>query len=140
MNIYERKVIKDTVSAIKSVKKTFGQFSYELDEDYSYDSNNDNDTEYLSDNDFKDAITEQREKLDKLYIDLNNLLEDYTGEYEYEIHQAQMAIDSASLDLQSIENNYCCWNGPGASNDELVSSAEHLDEAIEYLESTLNCF
>ena len=140
MNIYERKVIKDSVNTIKAVKKVFGQFSYELDENYSYDIDDDNDNEYPSENDFKEAITEQRERLDTLCVDLNNLLENYNGEYEYEIQQAKTAIELASADLQSIENNYSCWNGPGASNDELESSAEHLDEAIDYLESTMNCF
>jgi hypothetical protein len=62
------------------------------------------------------------------------LEEDYDGDHEYEIHQAQMSIDYASVQLQDIENNYDSLDSISDFNNQIVSAAESLDEAIEYLE------
>ena len=45
-----------------------------------------------------------------------------------------MSIDYASVQLQDIESNYDSWNSSSDYNNQIVSAAESLDEAIEYLE------
>ena len=120
----EQKIIRKTINWCKSVKKNISKFSYELEEDYGISS----------ESDFVNIIAKQRERLDDLYIDLNDFLENYDGDNEYEIHQAQMSIDYASVQLQDIENNYDSLDSSSDFNNQIVSAAESLDEAIEYLE------
>ena len=127
MTTSESKLVRKTINWCKSVKKNISKFSYELEEDYEDDDNYDSEDEYPLESDFVNIIAKQRERLDDLYVDLNDFLEDYDGDHEYEIHQAQMSIDYASVQLQDIESNY-------DSNNQIVSAAESLDEAIEYLE------
>ena len=120
----EQKIIRKTIHWCKSVKKNISKFSYELEEDYGISS----------ESDFVNIITKQRERLDDLYVDLNDFLEHYDGDNEYEILQAQMSIDYASVQLQDIENNYDSLDSTSDFNNQIVSAAESLDEAIEYLE------
>ena len=120
----EQKIIRKAINWCKSVKKNIGKFSYELEEDYGTPL----------ESDFINIIAKQRERLDDLYVDLNDFLEDYDGDHEYEIHQAQMSIDYASVQLQDIENNYDSLDSSSDFNNQIVSAAESLDEAIEYLE------
>ena len=134
MTTSESKLVRKTINWCKSVKKNIGKFSYELEEDYEDDDNYDSEDEYPLESDFINIIAKQRERLDDLYVDLNDFLEDYDGNYEYEIHQAQMSIDYASVQLQDIESNYDSWNSSSDYNNQIVSAAESLDEAIEYLE------
>ena len=134
MTTSESKLVRKTINWCKSVKKNIGKFSYELEEDYEDDDNYDSEDEYPLESDFINIIAKQRERLDDLYVDLNDFLEDYDGDYEYEIHQAQMSIDYASVQLQDIESNYDSWNSSSDYNNQIVSAAESLDKAIEYLE------
>ena len=135
----EQKIIRKTINWCKSVKKNISKFSYELEEDYEDDDNYDSEDEYPLESDFINIIAKQRERLDDLYVDLNDFLEDYDGEYEYEIHQAQMSIDYASVQLQDIESNYDSWNSSSDYNNQIVSAAESLDEGIKILYSrTIN--
>ena len=127
MAISEQKIIRKTINWCKSVKKNISKFSYELEEDYGI----------YSESDFVNIIAKQRERLDDLYVDLNDFLEDYDGYHEYEIHEAQMSIDYASVQLQDIENNYDSLDSSSDFNNQIVSAAESLDEAIEYLEGCL---
>lgn len=130
----EKKIVRKAINWCKSVKKNTGKFSYELEEDYEDDDNYDSEDEYPLESDFINIIAKQRERLDDLYVDLNDFLEGYDGDYEYEIHQAQMSIDYASVQLQDIESNYDSWNSSSDYNNQIVSAAESLDEAIEYFE------
>ena len=130
----EQKIIRKTINWCKSVKKNISKFSYELEEDYEDDDNYDCEDEYPLESDFVNIIAKQRERLDDTYVDLNDFLEDYDGDHEYEIHQAQMSIDYASVQLQDIENNYDSLDSSSDFNNQIVSAAESLDEAIEYLE------
>ena len=134
MTTSESKLVRKTINWCKSVKKNISKFSYELEEDYEDDDNYDSEDEYPLESDFINIIAKQRERLDDLYVDLNDFLEDYDGDYEYEIHQAQMSIDYASVQLQDIESNYDSWNSSSDYNNQIVSAAESLDEAIEYFE------
>ena len=130
----EQKIIRKTINWCKSVKKNISKFSYELEEDYEDNDNYDSEDEYPLESDFINIIAKQRERLDDLYVDLNDFLEDYDGDHEYEIHHAQMSIDYASVQLQDIENNYDSLDSSSDFNNQIVSAAESLDEAIEYLE------
>lgn len=131
----EQKIVRKTINWCKSVKKNISKFTYELEEDYEKeDDNYDGEDEYPLESDFVNIITKQRERLDDLYVDLNDFLDDYDGDNEYEIHQAQMSIDYASVQLQDIESNYHFWNSPSDYYELIESAAESLDEAIEYLE------
>jgi hypothetical protein len=130
----EQEIVRKTINWCKSVKKNISKFSYELEEDYEDDDNYDCEDEYPLESDFVNIIAKQRERLDDTYVDLNDFLEDYDGDHEYEIHQAQMSIDYASVQLQDIESNYDSLVSISDFNNQIVSAAESLDEAIEYLE------
>ena len=134
MTTSESKLVRKTINWCKSVKKNISKFSYELEEDYEDDDNYDSEDEYPLESDFVNIIAKQRERLDDIYVDLNDFLEDYDGNHEYEIHQAQMSIDYASVQLKDIEVNYDSWDSSSDYNNQIVNAAESLDEAIEYLE------
>ena len=133
MSTTEQKIVKTTITWCNSVKKNISKFSYEFDEYYDDDDDDGIDDAYYIESGFKDAISKQREKLDDLYTDIHDYLEDYDGNYEYELHQAQMAIDSASMELQDIENNYNSLDSSSHYNNQIVNVIEALDEAIDYL-------
>lgn len=128
MSISEIKISRKTINWCKSVKKNIGKFSYEYEDDY------DSGDEYPLESDFINIITKQRERLDDLCVDLNDFLEDYDGCHEDEMHQAQMSIDYASVQLQDIEANYDSWDSSCDYNTQIVDAVESLDEAIEYLD------
>ena len=134
MNTSRAKIVRKTINWCKSVKKNIGKFSYEYDEDYDIDDDYDSDDEYPLESDFINIIAKQRERLDDLNVDLNDFLEDYNGDLEEEMHQAQMSIDYASIQLQDIEVNYDSWDSSSDYNNQIASAVESLDEAIEYLE------
>ena len=133
MSTAEQKIVNTTIKWCKSVKKNISKFSYEFDEYYDDDDDDGSDEAYYIESGFKDAISKQREKLDDLYTDIHDYLEDYDGNYEYELHQAQMAIDSASMELQDIENNYNSLDSSSHYNNQIVNAIESLGEAIDYL-------
>lgn len=134
MSIPEKKIICKIINLCKSVKKNIGKFSYEYDEDYDIDDDYDSDDEYPLESDFINIIAKQRERLDDLNVDLNDFLEDYNGDHEEEMHQAQMSIDYASIQLQDIEVKYDSWDSSSDYNNQIANAVESLEEAIEYIE------
>lgn len=140
MTTSEQKIVRKTINWCNSVKKNIGKFSYEYEDDYDSEDDYENDDEYPLESDFIRIITKQRERLDDLYVDLNDFLEDYDGSNEYEMHQAQMSIDYASVQLQDIEANYNSWDSSSDFNTQIVDAVESLDEAIEYLEGCNGAF
>lgn len=134
MNRSEKKIVRKIINICKSVKNAIGKFSYDHEEDYEFEEDEDSEYDcYLGDK-FLDVIEAQRERLDNLYTDIGKFLEDYSGEYEEEINQAQMSIHLASGELSYIETNFSTWDGESTFYGEIVSAVESLDDAIEYLE------
>ena len=134
MNRSEKKIVRKAINICKSVKNAIGKFAYDYDEDYEFDEDEDNEDDcYLGDQ-FLDVIAAQKERLDNLFVDLSDFLEDYSGEYEEEISQAQMSIDLASGELSYIETNFSTWDGESTFYGEISNAVEYLEEAIEYLE------
>lgn len=134
MTTSETKIIRKTISICKSVKNAIGKFSYDYEEDYDFEEDEDSEDDcYLGDK-FLDVVAAQKERLDNLYVDIENFLEDYDGEYEEEISQAQMSIDLASGELSYIEINFSTWDSESVFYGEIISAVESLDEAIECLE------
>ncbi len=130
----EMKIVRKAINICKSVKNAIGKFAYDYEEDYEFDEDEDNEDDcYLGDQ-FLDVIAAQRERIDYLYADIDNFLEDYSGEYEREISRAQMSIDLASGELSYIETNFSTWDGESTFYGEISSAVEYLEEAIEYLE------
>ena len=128
------KIVRKAINICKSVKNAIGKFAYDYEEDYEFDEDEDNEDDcYLGDQ-FLDVIAAQRERIDTLYADIDNFLEDYSGEYEREISRAQMSIDLASGELSYIETNFSTWDGESTFYGEISSAVEYLEEAIEYLE------
>ena len=128
------KIVRKAINICKSVKNAIGKFAYDYEEDYEFDEDEDNEDDcYLGDQ-FLDVIAAQRERIDNLYADIDNFLEDYSGEYEREISRAQMSIDLASGELSYIETNFSTWDGESTFYGEISSAVEYLEEAIEYLE------
>ena len=137
MSISAKKIARKTINWCKSVKKSIGKFSYEYDDEENYD-NDSYDDEYPFEDDFKDIITKQHERLNDLYVELNEFLEDYNGEHEYEFSQAKMNIDCADVQLQDILSKISSWDNMRDFNDQIVEAIKYLDEAIEYLEGCLS--
>lgn len=137
MNKSADKIIRKTINLTRSAIKKFKKFSYELDDyDEDYDENFDESyDDYFLEDEFKDVITEQKEKLEDLSVDLHSFLEDYSGTYEYELEQAQMSIDSACAELDEILANFYPWNCSSDCNVEIVNTVEYLEEVLEALES-----
>ena len=130
----EMKIVRKAINICKSVKNAIGKFAYDYDEDYEFDEDEDNEDDcYLGDQ-FLDVIAAQRERIDNLYADIDNFLDDYSGEYEREISRAQMSIDLASGELSYIETNFSTWDGESIFYGEISSAVEYLEEAIECLE------
>lgn len=138
MSKSEKKIVRKTINWCKSVKKNIGKFSYEYDDEDNYDDDDSDDEDYLFESNFVEIITKQKERLDDLCVELNDFLEDYDGDHEYEIGQANMNIDSASVQLQDIVVNYDSWDNSSDYNNQIVDAVEYLDEAIEYLEGCLS--
>lgn len=134
MSRSEKKIVRRTINTCKSVMNAIGKFSYEYEEDYEFEEDEDSEDDcYLGDK-LLDVISVQKERLDNLFVDLSDFLEDYIGEYEEEISQAQMSIDLASGELSYIEINFSTWDGESVFYGEIASAIEYLEEAIEYLE------
>ena len=133
MSKSEKKIARKTINWCKSVKKNIGKFSYEYDDEDNYDDDS-YDDEYPFEDDFKEIINKQHERLNDVYVELNDFLEDYDGEHEYEFSQAKMNIDSADLQLQDILSKISSWDNTRDFNDQIVEAIKYLDEAIEYLE------
>ena len=133
-----KKIARKTINICKSVKNAIGKFSYEYDVDYDYEEYDGyGEDDCYNGDEFIDIVREQKENLDNLYADIDNFLEDYEGEHEEEISQAQMSIDFASGELSEIETDFFTRISPSIYNDEIVSAIESIDEAIEYLEDIL---
>lgn len=82
MSRSEKKIVRKAINICKSVKNAIGKFAYDYDEDYEFDEDEDNEDDcYLGDQ-FLDVIAAQRERIDNLYADIDNFLDDYSGEYE----------------------------------------------------------
>lgn len=130
----EQKIARKTINWCKSVKKTIGKFSYEYDDENNYDDGDNNDLYYEFESNFDEIITNQHERLNNVYVELNDFLEDYDGDHEYELSQANMNIDCAYEQLQDILKNISSWDNTRDFNDQIVNAIEYLDEAIKYLE------
>lgn len=137
MSKSEKKIARKTINWCKSVKKNIGKFSYEYDDEENYDDDS-YDDEYPFEDDFKEIINKQHERLNDVYVELNSFLEDYDGSHEYELSQANMNIDSADVQLQDILANISSWDSSKDFNNQIVDAVEYLDEAIEYLEGCLD--
>ena len=138
MNISAKKIARKTINWCKSVKKNIGKFSYEYDDEDNYD-NGDTCVQYYEwESNFDEIITKQHERLNDLYVELNDFLEDYDGNHEYELSQANMNIDSADLQLQDILSKISSWDNISSFDDQIVEAIKYLDEAIEYLEGCLS--
>lgn len=134
MSRSEKKIVRKAINICKSVKNAIGKFAYDYDEDYEFEDDEDSEDDcYLGDQ-FLDVIAAQRERIDNLYADIDNFLEDYSGEYEGEISRAQMSIDLASGELSYIETNFSTWDGESTFYGEISNAVEYLEEAIECLE------
>ena len=134
MSISTKKIVRKTINWCKSVKKNIGKFSYEYDDEDNYD-NGDTCVQYYEwESNFDEIITKQHERLNDLYVELNDFLEDYDGNHEYELSQAKMNIDSADLQLQDILSKISSWDNISSFDDQIVEAIKYLDEAIEYLE------
>ena len=134
MNRSEKKIVRKAINICKSVKNAIGKFAYDYDEDYEFDEDEDNEYDcYLGDQ-FLDVIAAQRERIDNLYADIDNFLDDYSDEDEREISRAQMSIDLASGELSYIETNFSTWDGERIFSGEISNAVEYLEEAIECLE------
>lgn len=132
MNKSADKIIRKTINLTRSAINKLKKFSYELDDyDEEFDESDD---DYFLEDEFKEVITEQKEKLKDLSVDLHSFLEDYSGTYEYELEQAQMSIDSACTELDEILANFYPWNCSGDCNVEIVNTVEYLEEVLEVLE------
>lgn len=138
------KVVKKAINWCKSVKNNIDQFSYENDDEEDCDEE-DCDDDYFEDddcdieNDFENVISCQRERLEILIDDLDDLLEDYDGQYEDDLHQAKMSIYTASEELQDIENNIShSLNLFADFNDQIENAVEYLDDAIDILEDCIS--
>ena len=102
MHRSEMKIVRKAINICKSVKNAIGKFAYDYEEDYEFDEAEDNEDDcYLGDQ-FLDVIADQRERIDNLSADIDNFLNDYSGESEGEISRAQMSIDLASGELSYI--------------------------------------
>ena len=134
MSKSEKKIARKAINWCKSVKKNIGKFSYEYDDEDDHDEGDSNDIYYEFEYDFNEIITNQHERLNDIYVEINDVLEDYDGDYEYELSQANMNIDCAYEQLQDILDNISSWNNKRDFNDQIVNAIEYLDEAIEYLE------
>lgn len=130
----EQKIARKTINWCKSVKKNIGKFSYEYDDEDNYDDGDTCDQYYEWESNFDEIITKQHERLNDVYVELNDFLEDYDGDHEYELSQANMNIDCAYEQLQDILNNMSSWDNTRDFNDQIVNAIEYLDEAIKYLE------
>ena len=137
MSISAKKIARKTINWCKSVKKNIGKFSYEYDDEENYDDDS-YDDEYPFEDDFKEIINKQHERLNDLYVELNEFLEDYNGEHEYEFSQAKMNIDCADVQLQDILSKISSWDNMRDFNDQIVEAIKYLDESIEYLEGCLS--
>ena len=134
MSISAKKIARKTINWCKSVKKNIGKFSYEYDDEDNYDDGDTCDQYYEWESNFDEIITKQHERLNDVYVELNDFLEDYDGEHEYEFSQAKMNIDSADVQLQDILSKISSWDNTRDFNDQIVEAIKYLDEAIEYLE------
>ena len=130
----EQKIARKTINWCKSVKKNIGKFSYEYDDEDNYDDDDTCVQYYEWESNFDEIITKQHERLNDVYVELNDFLEDYDGDHEYELSQANMNIDCAYEQLQDILNNISSWDNTRDFNDQIVEAIKYLDEAIEYLE------
>ena len=138
MSISAKKIARKTINWCKSIKKNIGKFSYEYDDEDNYDDGDTCDQYYEWESNFDEIITKQHERLNDLYVELNDFLEDYDGNHEYELSQANMNIDSADLQLQDILSKISSWDNTRDFNDQIVEAIKYLDEAIEYLESCIS--
>ena len=138
MSISAKKIARKTINWCKSVKKNIGKFSYEYDDEDNYDDGDTCDQYYEWESNFDEIITKQHERLNDLYVELNDFLEDYDGNHEYELSQANMNIDSADLQLQDILSKISSWDNTSSFDDQIVEAIKYLDEAIEYLEGCLS--
>ena len=138
MSISAKKIARKTINWCKSVKKNIGKFSYEYDDEDNYDDDDTCVQYYEWESNFDEIITKQHERLNDLYVELNDFLEDYDGNHEYELSQANMNIDSADLQLQDILSKISSWDNTRDFNDQIVNAIEYLDEAIEYLEGCIS--
>ena len=134
MSISAKKIARKTINWCKSVKKNIGKFSYEYDDEDNYDDGDTCVLYYEWESNFDEIITKQHERLNDVYVELNDFLEDYDGDHEYELSQANMNIDCAYEQLQDILNNISSWDNTRDFNDQIVNAIEYLDEAIKYLE------
>ena len=130
----EQKIARKTINWCKSVKKNIGKFSYEYDDEDNYDDDDTCVQYYEWESNFDEIITKQHERLNDVYVELNDFLEDYDGEHEYEFSQAKMNIDCADVQLQDILSKISSWDNTRDFNDQIVEAIKYLDEAIEYLE------
>ena len=133
MNNSADKIIRKTINLTRSAINKLKKFSYELD-DYDEDFD-ESDDDYFLEDEFKDVVTAQKEKLEDLSVDLHSFLENYSGTYEYKLEQAKMSIDSACAKLDEILANFYPWNCSSDCNTEIVSTVEYLEEVLEVLES-----
>ena len=138
MSMSEKKIARKAINWCKSVKKNIGKFSYEYDDEENYDDDDNYDECDAFESDFKEIITKQHERLNDVYVELNDFLEDYDGDHEYELSQANMNIDYADVQLQDILANISSWDSSRDFNNQIVDAIENLDEAIEYLEGCLS--
>ena len=134
MSISEHKIARKTINWCKSVKKNIGKFSYEYDDEDNYDDGDTCVQYYEWESNFDEIITKQHERLNDVYVELNDFLEDYDGEHEYEFSQAKMNIDSADVQLQDILSKISSWDNISSFEDQIVEAIKYFDEAIEYLE------
>ena len=138
MSRSEKKIVRKAINWCKSVKKNIGKFSYEYDDEENYDDDDIWGAYYPWESNFDETITKQHERLNDLYVELNEFLEDYDGEHEYELSQANMNIDCADMQLQDILSKISSWDNTRDFNDQIVEAIKYLDEAIEYLEGCLD--
>jgi hypothetical protein len=133
MSVSDKEIARKTINWCKSIKKNIGKFSYESDDEDNYDD--DTCVQYYEwESNFDEIITKQHERLNDVYVELNDFLEDYDGEHEYEFSQAKMNIDCADVQLQDILSKISSWDNTRDFNDQIVEAIKYLDEAIEYLE------
>ena len=133
-----RKRLKKFISCIRCVINKLKRFSIEMEDEYDIeDEYTDCDDGYYLESEFETVIKDQREKLEDLSVDMNRFIDDYSGDYDYELEQAVGAIYCACAELDEISANFYPWNCSGDCNREIVNTVEYLNDVIDSLESAI---